>query len=202
MITLFLKYSQHFVLRYVYIVIATQEKQLEKLFLYALIICLFTNCKQPESSTKGSTIYYPSKEYEYVTIDSLKLLPKQMVYVPIYSHIYILTGKRISQITATLSIRSTNFSDSLYVSKVDYYSSQGKLIKRYLSKLLLLKPMHSVEFVVEENEAEGGAGANFIVEYSSLKPFNPPLIQAVMISMTNSSGLSFTTDGVPLPYKP
>ena len=57
--------------------------------------------------------------------------------------------------------------------------------------------MHSIEFVVEEKESEGGAGANFKVECYTINTDNPPWsVQAVMTSTANSSGLSFITEGV------
>jgi hypothetical protein len=166
---------------------------LKQLIPYILIVSFLCACKQEKKEQKA---LYPSDDYEYSSIDTSRLLHRKMFYVPIYSHIYMSSGNRTQQMTATLSIRSINFSDSLYVTNVDYYSSQGKLIKRYLSKTLLLKPMHSIEFVVEESESEGGAGANFIVEYGSVNPVSSPLLQAVMTSTANSSGVSFTTEGL------
>jgi hypothetical protein len=143
-------------------------------------------------------VHYPSATYEYINIDTTNLVPKQDVYVPIYSHIYSRDGKTIQGLTATLSIRSMNFADSLFISKVEYYGSNGKLIKKYIDSTLLIKPMNSVEFIVEEEEDEGGAGANFIVEWYAKKQVIAPLIQAVMISTFDRSGLSFVVNGVPI----
>ena len=84
------------------------------------------------------------------------------------------------------------------MTKVDYYNSKGEIIKKYIDKVLLLKPMHSSEFIVEENDTEGGAGAYFIINWSALKPVNEPLIQAVMLSTVSSLGFSFKTEGIKL----
>jgi hypothetical protein len=84
------------------------------------------------------------------------------------------------------------------VSSVDYYNSRGEIIKKYTDSILLLKPMHSYEFIVEENDTKGGAGAYFIVNWSAIKPVNDPLIKAVMLSSISSLGFSFKTEGIKL----
>ena len=143
-------------------------------------------------------IHYPTEQYEYTSLDTSKAIIKNVVYVPIYSHMYMVNGTRPTNFAATLSIRSTDFSDSIYVTKVDYYNSKGEIIKKYIDKVLLLKPMHSSEFIVEENDTEGGAGAYFIINWSALKYVNEPLIQAVMLSTVSSLGFSFKTEGIKL----
>jgi len=143
-------------------------------------------------------IHYPTEQYEYISLDTSTAIFKNMVYVPIYSHMYMVNGTRPTNFAATLSIRSTDFSDSIFMTKVDYYNSKGEIIKKYIDKVLLLKPMHSSEFIVEENDTEGGAGAYFIINWSALKPVNEPLIQAVMLSTFSNLGFSFKTEGIKL----
>ena len=91
-----------------------------------------------------------------------------------------------------------NFRESIYITKVDYYNSQGKVIKKYIDSTLLLKPMQSVEFVVGITDNEGGAGANFIVEWGTIKAENVPLIQGLMMENYDGGGLSFLTEGITL----
>jgi hypothetical protein len=146
----------------------------------------------------NSAIHYPTERYEYVSIDTSKAIQKNIVYVPIYSHMYMINGTRPTLFAATLSIRSTDFSDSIFVTNVDYYNSNGRIIKKYIDKTLLLKPMHSSEFIVEESDTQGGAGAYFIINWLALKPVNEPLIQAIMLSTTSSLGFSFKTEGIKL----
>jgi hypothetical protein len=145
-----------------------------------------------------SAIHYPTEQYEYISIDTSRAISKNTVYVPVYSHMYMIDGTRPTPFAATLSIRSTDFLDSIYVFRVDYYNSKGEIIKKYIDKILLLKPMHSSEFIVEENDTEGGAGAYFIINWSASKPVNEPLIQAVMLSTVSSLGFSFKTEGIKL----
>lgn len=60
----------------------------------------------------------------------------------------------------------------------------------------MLNPLQSVEFVVENDEKHGGAGANFIIEWGSGPVALRPVFQAVMIGTASQQGLSFTTEGV------
>ena len=164
-----------------------------KNILYFLFVCAVISCNNKKDDP---AIHYPSEQYEYISADTFKTTNKTTIYVPIYSHIYILNGTRPINLAATLSIRSTDFSDSIFILKVDYFNSKGQLIKKYLNKTLLLKPMHSAEFVVEEFNTEGGAGAYFIINCSGTKSENNLLVQAIMVSQTRSLGITFKTEGI------
>jgi hypothetical protein len=84
----------------------------------------------------------------------------------------------------------------MYVQIADYYDSKGDLHRHYLEKPILLAPLESVEFVVEDREMHGGAGANFIVDWGTNHPGMIPVIQAVMIGTADQQGISFVTEGV------
>ncbi len=159
------------------------------LFIAVLVIILY-GC----GDNKSEKFYMPSETYEYVDTDVKSLTKNQTVYVPIYSDIYQMSGNRRLALTATLSIRNTSLNDDMFVSQVDYFDSQGRPVKEYLSKTILLKPLMSVEFVVDYHEEAGGAGANFIVHWASDNKAKEPLIQAVMIG--NTEGVSFLGDAV------
>lgn len=142
----------------------------------------------------GENVHLPSPVYQYAKVDTAALPSKHSVYAPVYSHIYMENGKITINLTATLSIRNTSFTDSFYVTDVTYYGSQGEVLKRYLDSSVLVKPMASIEFVVEREESKGGAGANFVVKWGASKTISEPLIQTLMNE--TSAGLSFVTNGV------
>lgn len=125
----------------------------------------------------------------------LGLSKGQTVYVPAYSHIYI--GNKASPylLTVTLSIRNIDPSRPITLQAVEYYGSQGKLIKQYLGKPKQIAPMAADRHVVLSQEKEGGSGANFIVKWSSDTPVNPPIIESVMIGTQSQQGISFTSRG-------
>ena len=160
-----------------------------KLLVFLLLLLSVVACRD-----KSSKEHLPSLFYHYVNIDTTSLTDKHSVYVPVYSHIYTETGTSSLGLAGTLSIRNTSFTDSFYVTDVVYYGSQGEVLKRYADSTLIIRPMSSVEFVVERTEAKGGAGANFVVRWSANKPGIAPLIQMVMVE--TATGISLVTDGV------
>lgn len=119
------------------------------------------------------------------------------VYVPAYSHIYHHVGDAFLLAT-TLSIRNTDPRDSLTVTSVRYYHTDGQLVRHNLRDPRTLGPLQSMEFVVEEQDVSGGSGANFIVEWRAEGAVNPPVVEAVMISTRSGQGISFTSRGVPI----
>lgn len=161
-----------------------------KPFATILIAVLLAACKE-QSGDKASL---PSAVYHYAKIDTAVLANRHSVYVPVYSHIYHESGSSVINLAATLSIRNTSYADSFYITRVVYYGSQGEVLKNYLDSSIVLRPLHSVEFVVERSESRGGAGANFVVQWGSSSPKTEPLIQTVMSE--TGSGLSFVCNGV------
>lgn len=125
--------------------------------------------------------------------DRLRLT--QLVYVPVYSHIYTQDGDREFNLTATLSIRNTDPEVPVYVTAVRYYDSMGELVRRYVELPLRMAPLASVPFVVEERDITGGVGANFIVEWAAEQNVSSPIIEAVMISTAYQQGISFVSRG-------
>ena len=161
-----------------------------KVFFAIISLAIITaGCNNNETGKE----HYPSHKYHYVVNDTSKSSIKKSIYVPVYSNIYFQSGAKRNFLTATLSIRNISFTDSFYITKVDYYGSQGEQIKKYIDSAILITPMTSIEFIVEEREKQGGAGANFVVAWNAERIMNEPLIQAVMTS--TQYGVSFITHG-------
>jgi len=68
-------------------------------------------------------------------------------------------------------------------------------LRSFTAKSILLKPLESIEYVIEDAEDKGGAGASFILEWGGNKNSNQMLIQSVMIGTTGQQGISFTAKG-------
>lgn len=120
----------------------------------------------------------------------------QLVYVPVYSHVYYGDQEKQILLTAILSIRNTDPGRAITITKVDYYDSEGKPVKSYLSKKLTLKPLASTCFIVAESDRRGGFGASFLVHWQAEAKVNPPLFEGVMIGAAGQQGISFTSRGV------
>lgn len=118
------------------------------------------------------------------------------IYVPIYSDIYSRRKDLHFLLTATLSIRNTSYSDTLLISTIDYFDTQGELVRNYLDKTIFLKPMASIDYVMDEDDDNGGTGTSFIVILHAQSNTVRPVIQSVMISTHGQQGIAFTTEGV------
>ncbi|HZL09672.1 MAG TPA: DUF3124 domain-containing protein [Prolixibacteraceae bacterium] len=158
---------------------------------YVLIPILFGACspdKLPETNHHS--------DYHFSKVEKSAFDQTEQVYIPIYSDVYYVDSNHTFPLTATLSIRNTSFKDSIYVLSIDYYNSEGKKVRRYNNSTLLVKPMESVEFVVEEKDDTGGVGANFVVEWGARAEAQRPYFHGVMIGTFGQQGISFTTEGI------
>ena len=128
-------------------------------------------------------------------LSEVKKCTGQTVYVPIYSHIYSGDREHPFLLAATLSIRNTDPDQPITVTVIDYYDSDGKLLKKYLQKHLTLNPMASTRVVIKESDKSGGSGANFIVKWESKNRVTEPVIESIMIGTQIQQGISFTSSG-------
>ncbi|MCF8084177.1 MAG: DUF3124 domain-containing protein [Deltaproteobacteria bacterium] len=119
----------------------------------------------------------------------------QVVYAPVYSHIYIGDKERRFLLAVTLSIRNTDSDCPIVVEKATYYDSDGKLIREYIQSPVKLEKMSAMRFVVRESDKSGGSGASFIVEWRSEKEVSPPMVETIMIGAQTQQGISFTSRG-------
>ena len=55
--------------------------------------------------------------------------------------------------------------------------------------------MASAGFFIHAGEHTGGVGTNFIVEWVVEQPVYEPVVEALMLSVENAQGLSFTSPG-------
>jgi len=123
------------------------------------------------------------------------LFDGQIVYVPAYSNIYSGNREVPFLLTVTLSIRNIDPNHQIKITIVDYYETQGKLLKKYIDRPAILNPLESLRYVIPERDNTGGSGANFIVEWKSDKFVNPPIVESIMIGTQSQQGISFTSRG-------
>lgn len=127
----------------------------------------------------------------------------QTLYVPVYSHISHgnLDGRgKPSELllSSMLSLRNTDLAGTVTVTSARYYDTEGKLLREYLPKPLVLGPMGSAELFVEHKDKTGGSGANFVVEWKADKPLNPPLVETVNAYFFGTQSVAFTSPGRPI----
>lgn len=130
--------------------------------------------------------------------EPLALSNGQTLYVPAYSHIY--TGDREFPmlLTVTLSIRNVDSKYPMTVSSIRYYGTKGELIRKILDKAVTLKALESIRYVIPQKDKAGGSGANFLVDWHSERPLNPPIVESIMIGTEGQQGISFTSRAQPI----
>lgn len=152
------------------------------------------SCLDPTTSQRQKTDPKRETSLRAVTLDKTKVVMGQTLYVPIYSHIYHYNSQdNAINLSATLSIRNTDLTNSIIITSVRYYDTNGQLIRQDIKSPVELKPLASTEFFIAADDTSGGSGANFIVEWVAEKTVYEPVIEAVMISTSSSQGISFVS---------
>ena len=140
-------------------------------------------------------ICFFSPIFLYAAGPKSELSKGRLVYVPAYSHIYSGNRERPFLLAVTLSIRNIDPKHPIQITTVDYYETQGRLIKKYLGSPATLAPLESIRYVIPEKDKTGGSGANFLVKWESDGFVNPPIIESIMIGTQSQQGVSFTSRG-------
>ena len=143
----------------------------------------------PVTGFQASNYFYPAP-----ALDDAAIAVGQIIYVPVYSHVYLSgVGKR--ELATTLSIRNTDPDNPIIVQSVTYYGTDGKLLQHYLNDSHTLAPLATAEFIIDQKDTRGGSGANFIVKWVAEQAVNDPIIEAVMAGISGTQGLSFIRNG-------
>ncbi|HEY9605581.1 MAG TPA: DUF3124 domain-containing protein [Allocoleopsis sp.] len=159
---------------------------------WAIFAIAFASCSAQTTSQRQQSQIKPESSLKAVTLDKTKVVMGQTVYVPVYSHIYYYSSQNhVMNLSATLSIRNTDLANSIIITSVRYYDTDGQLIRQDIKSPVELKPLASTDFFIAAHDTSGGSGANFIVEWVAQKTVYEPVIEAVMISTSSNQGISF-----------
>ncbi|MEP2024403.1 DUF3124 domain-containing protein [Reichenbachiella sp.] len=158
--------------------------------IFALI--LLCSCRELEPENGPGSVKWGDRTVKSATLDSLM---SGETYLSVYSQIYSSKEKRTHNLTATVSVRNTNNLDSVYIEKVEYYNTAGKLIKSFINQPVFISPMETIEIVLSEDVLKGGTGANFLFYWKKKDRTPEPFFEALMISTSGQQGISFTTQG-------
>ena len=163
---------------------------------FGLALGALVGCDEPSSDLRDAPPAAQTQAERWRGVEwPAEAVAGAVVYVPVYSHIYHQDGTRQIDLAATLSIRNTDPERSITVASVAYYDSDGRLMRDRLDRPLVLAPLGTRSFVVQEQDRTGGSGANFLVTWSASASVSEPLVETVMISTASSQGLSFVGEG-------
>ena len=122
----------------------------------------------------------------------------QLLYLPIYSHIWHGEMDKKGQPMKTLvsvsaSIRNTDPVKSIRIVSAQYYDSDGKKLKQYVTSPKIIGPMGTYELFVPRSDDTGGSGANFVISWKSDTPANPPIVEGLHANLPVGRAIAFTT---------
>ena len=125
--------------------------------LLTVISLLFWSCQEQKDFSTVDPVNWKKRAIKDVSV--LDSLEQGTTYLSVYSEIYSLSEHRTHDLTATISLRNTHRSDSVFLTKAEYFNTEGDLIRTYFTDPIYLKPMETVEIVIDEIDKEGGTGA-------------------------------------------
>jgi hypothetical protein len=128
----------------------------------------------------------------------------QSLYLPIYSVIQYGDRDRSGSarelpVSSLVSIHNTDLDKPIRLVAARYYATDGKFLRDFVSSPRVLKPMETVELLVERRDVVGGSGANFVIQWDAASPVSPPLVQALHVEVQTNRAIIFTTDAVLIP---
>ena len=157
-----------------------------------LIVMLFTSCREEVEMSSVNPVNWKNRSVGMPLNDSLL---QGASYLSVYSQIYSKTEHIVLDLTATISMRNTSRTDTVFIHKAEYFDTRGNSIRTYFNETIYIAPMETVEIIIDEHDKEGGTGANFLFDWAKKRHANAPCFEAVMISTSGQQGLSFTTQG-------
>ena len=118
----------------------------------------------------------------------------QTVYIPVYSKVFKSVGGAFN-LAVTLTLRNTDFTRPITITSVGYYNTGGELVEKYLNVPHILAPMASAYFQINQTDARGGVGANYIVQWVTDPVVSTPIFEAVMVGISGTHGIAFLSQG-------
>lgn len=157
-----------------------------------LVVVMCYSCQ--ESKVLNST--NPDKWNKRMLTRQLKdSMEVGSTFLSIYSQLHNRDESELIGLFATVSLHNPNVNDSIFIDKTVYYNTDGVPIRTYFDKTIFIRPMETVQIIIEEQDNEGGTGANFVFDWKIKPNTIDPIFEAVMISTYSSQSISFTTTG-------
>lgn len=130
-----------------------------------------------------------------VSASELQIVTGQTVYVPAYSEVFYGSADRTLALGVTLAIHNTDPDSPIIIQSVQFFDTDGNLVRDYIDSPVQVSPLATTGFVVEDTDERGGWGSNFIVRWGAETPVYEPVIEAVMVSARGNQGVSLISPG-------
>lgn len=128
----------------------------------------------------------------------------QTLYLPIYSHIW--HGDLDSRgepartlMSVSVSIRNTDPARAIRVLSAQYYDTDGRKLRAYVSAPRTIAPLGTIELFIPRGDDSGGSGANFVITWKSDAPASPPIVEGFHANLPAGRSIAFTTTARAIP---
>ena len=127
----------------------------------------------------------------------------QVLYLPIYSHIWHGEVDRNGQpmktlVSVSVSIRNTDPAKAIRITSAQYFDTDGKKLREYVPAPRTIAPMGTYELFIPGSDDTGGSGANFVIKWTSDARVNAPIVQAIHANLPAGRAIAFTTSARPI----
>ena len=153
-----------------------------------------TGSKEPEGKQMASVKLevWTDRTAKELERDSMEV---GSTFLSIYSQVHDRYKEQGRSLMATASIHNPNRRDTIYLDRADYFETHGKLVRTYFDRTIYIRPMETVQIVIDGLDLEGGTGANFIFDWIKAPKAHEPIMEAVMITPYGQPYISFSTQG-------
>ena len=127
----------------------------------------------------------------------------QFLYLPIYSHVWHgeVDGKgqpTKALMSISVSIRNTDPVKAIRIVSAQYYDTDGKRLREYITSPKAIGPMGTHEIFVPRSDDTGGSGAIFVISWKSDTPANPPIVEGFHANLPVGRSIAFTAWARPI----
>lgn len=127
----------------------------------------------------------------------------QVLYLPIYSHIWhgdvdSKARPKKTLVSVSVSIRNTDTRKTITVTSAQYFDTDGKRLREYITTPKTIGPMGTFELFVPRSDDAGGSGANFLITWKSDANVNVPVVEALHVDLPAGRAIVFTTTARPI----
>ena len=128
----------------------------------------------------------------------------QTLYLPIYSHVWHGDLDNKGQpakalVSISVSIRNTDPAKSIRVHSAQYFDTDGKRLREYITTPRTIPKMGTIELFIPRSDDTGGSGANFVIVWKSETPASPPIVEGFHANLPAGRSIAFTTTARPIP---
>jgi len=130
----------------------------------------------------------------------------QLLYLPIYSHVWHgeVDGKgqpTKALMSISVSIRNTDPVKAIRIVSAQYYDTDGKRLREYVTSPKTIGPLGTYEIFFPRSDDTGGSGANFLISWKSDAPVSPPIVEGFHANLPVGRSIAFTTWARPIPVE-